>query len=107
VASREGAVDRALAALGERRRVAAVVAHHLAAAAVLRRSDLLCTLARRVAEPLAAAFDLALLPLPEAVALRPQSVSLVFHNRYAQHPAHRWLRRLVAETARKLGHTVP
>ena len=35
------------------------------------------------------------------VALGAQSVSLVFHNRYAQHPAHRWLRRLVAETARR------
>ena len=101
VASREGAVDRALATIGERRRVAAVVAHHLAAGAVLRRSDLLCTLARRVALPLAEAFGLVLLPLPAEVALGAQSVSLVFHNRYAQHPAHRWLRRLVAETARR------
>ena len=100
VASRR-AVDRALATIGERRRVAAVVAHHLAAGAVLRRSDLLCTLARRVALPLAEAFGLVLLPLPAEVALGAQSVSLVFHNRYAQHPAHRWLRRLVAETARR------
>ena len=53
--------------------------------------------------PLAAAFGLALLPLPAGLVLAPQPTSLVFHNRYAQRPAHRWLRALVAETARRLG----
>jgi hypothetical protein len=34
------------------------------------------------------------------VALAPQPTSLLFHNRYAQRPAHRWLRTLLAQTAR-------
>ena len=102
VASREGAVDRALAELGRTRQLAAVVSHHLVVAPILQGSTLLCTMARRLATPMAAAFGLALLPLPAGLALAPQPTSLVFHNRYAQRPAHRWLRALVAETARRL-----
>ncbi len=100
VASREGTVDRALADLGRSRRLAVVVSHYLTAARILRESDLLCTTARRIATPLAEAFGLVWLPMPDAIALGPQPTSLVFHNRYAQRPAHRWLRALIAETAR-------
>lgn len=101
VASHEGAVDRVLAALGRRRELAAVVSHHLVVAPILLRSDLLCTLAGRLAAPVAAAFGLAVRPLPAGLELPAQPTSLVFHNRYAQRPAHRWLRALVAETARR------
>jgi LysR family transcriptional activator of mexEF-oprN operon len=101
VASREGAVDRALAVQGRSRRLTAVVSHHLVVAPILRSSDLLCTMARRLAAPLAAAFGLALRPVPAGLGLGQQTTSLVFHNRYAQRPAHRWLRTLVAETARR------
>lgn len=103
VASREGAVDRALAGIGRGRELAIVVSHHLVVAPILRDSTLLCTMARRLATPLAAAFGLALAPLPSGLVMPPQPTSLVFHNRYAQRPAHRWLRALVAETARRLG----
>lgn len=102
VASREGAVDQALAGLGRSRRLAVVASHYLAAAPILRGSDLLCTTARRIAVPLAGAFGLVLLPVPAALALGSQPTSLVFHNRYAQRPAHRWLRALITETARRL-----
>ena len=44
----------------------------------------------------------ALRPLPPGLTLGPQSTSMVFHNRYAQHAAHRWLRGLVGEVARSL-----
>lgn len=100
VASREGAVDRALGALDRSRTLAAVVSHHLVVAPILLRSDLLCTLAFQLAGPIAAAFGLALRPLPPGLALPAQPTSLVFHNRYAQRPAHRWLRALATETAR-------
>ena len=102
VASREGAVDRALARLDRRRELAALVSHHLVAAPILRRSDLLCTLPARLGEPLAAAFGLVVRPPPVEVELGPMPTSLVFHNRYAQRPAHRWLRALLAQTARRL-----
>jgi LysR family transcriptional activator of mexEF-oprN operon len=101
VASREGVADRALARLGRRRWVAAVVSHHLVVAPMLRDSDLLCSMARRLAAPLATAFGLALRPPPAGLDLPPQPTSLAFHNRYAQHQAHRWLRALVATTARQ------
>jgi hypothetical protein len=71
-----------------------VASHYLAAARILREGNLLCTTARRIAVSLAEAFGLMLLPMPDAIALGPQPTSLVFHNRYAQHPAHRWLRGL-------------
>lgn len=101
VASREGAVDRALAGLGRQRRLAAVVSHHLVLAPMLAGSDLVCTLARRLAAPLAAAFDLVVLRVPPGLELTPQPTSLVFHNRYAQRPGHRWLRGLILAAARK------
>jgi LysR family transcriptional activator of mexEF-oprN operon len=103
VASREGAVDRALLEIGRRRRLAVVVSHHLVVGPMLAGSDLVCTLAQRTARPLAERFGLALEPLPPGLALAPQPTSLVFHNRYVHHPAHRWLRGLIAETARRLG----
>ena len=102
VASREGAVDRALARIGCGRNLAALVSHHLVAAPILLRSDLLCTLPARLGRPLALAFDLAVRPLPREVELGAMPTSLVFHNRYAQRPAHRWLRALLARTAREL-----
>ena len=100
VASREGAVDRALAALGRTRELAAVASHHLVVAPILAHSDLLCTLAGRLAGPVAAAFGLDVRPLPAGLTLPSQPTSLVFHNRYAQRPSHRWLRALVADLAR-------
>lgn len=103
VASREGAVDRALTALGRKRRLAVVVSHHLVVAPMLGGSDLLSTLPRRVATPLAAAHGLCVRPLPPGLVLEPQPTSLVFHNRYVQRPAHRWLRLLLARSARRLG----
>jgi DNA-binding transcriptional LysR family regulator len=95
-------VDQALANLGRSRRLAAVASHYLAVASILRESDLLCTMARRIAVSLAEAFGLVLLPVPDVLALGSQPTSLVFHNRYAQRPAHRWLRALISEAARGL-----
>lgn len=106
VASREGAVDRALATLGRARRLAIVVSHYLVAGPALRDSDLVATVGWRVALPLAAAFGLAVRPLPAPLTVAPQVTSMSFHNRYAQDPAQRWLRRLIAETARGL-HEAP
>lgn len=102
VASREGAVDRALASLRRQRSIAVVVPHYLVAAPALRDSDLVGTMAYRAAAPLAQAFGLALRALPVEIQVARQTTSMTFHNRYAQQPAHRWLRRLIAEEARQL-----
>ena len=74
--------------------------HHLVVAPILLRSDLVCTwpaVSPARSPPRSAS--------PSALCRRgwswpSQPTSLVFHNRYAQRPAHRWLRALVAETAR-------
>lgn len=102
VASREGAVDRALTTIGHERRLAVLASHHLVVGPMLASSDLVCTLARRIAQPIATAFGLVFVPLPPGLHLGPQTTSLVFHNRYAQRPAHRWIRGMVAATARQL-----
>ena len=81
--------------------LAAVVSHHLVVAPILAAQRPRLHAGRAVSPaPVAAAFGLALRPLPAGLELPSQPTSLVFHNRYAQRPAHRWLRALVAETAR-------
>lgn len=102
VGSRTGAVDRALSAIGRQRRLAAVVSHYLVTGPILRDGDLVCTMARRIARPLAEAFGLVVLPMPSGLDLPRQATRLAFHNRYAQRSAHLWLRKLMADVARGL-----
>ena len=85
VASREGAVDRALAALGRRRTLAAVVSHHLVVAPILLRSTILCTLAEQLARPIATAFGLALCPLPPGLEL-PAQPTMILQDGQASAP---------------------
>ncbi|TWB35251.1 LysR family transcriptional regulator [Nitrospirillum pindoramense] len=101
-ASKVGAVDRMLESLGRQRVLAVVASHLLVAAPMLRDSDLLCTMAARVAHPLAAAFGLAVRPLPAELPASGMRLSMVWHRRLDSHPAHAWLRRRVAEVARAL-----
>jgi DNA-binding transcriptional LysR family regulator len=81
VASRQGAVDRALAAIGRSRTLAAMVSHHLVVAPILRRSDLVCTLAGHLASPIARACDLPLRPPPGSTSPRspPRRVPQPLH----------------------------
>lgn len=97
--SREGAVDRALSAIGRSRNLAAIAAHLMAIGPMLADSDLLCTVSRRAAEPLAAAFGLAIRALP--IDVPHTRLSIVFHRRNAQRPGDTWLRRQIAEIARE------
>lgn len=96
-ATREGAIDRLLAAMGRQRRLAAVASHLLAAPPMLLGTDLFCTMLERVARPLATAFGLAVRPLP--LECEPARTGMIWHRRHDQRPAHVWLRRLVAELA--------
>lgn len=96
--SREGVVDRALAAHDLRRRVVLRLPQFLVAPLVVASTDLVATIPRRVAEALAHDGRLAIVapPLP----LAKFTVHQVWHERHHHDHGHRWLRQQVAEAMR-------
>jgi DNA-binding transcriptional LysR family regulator len=95
-----GIVDEALARLGHARRVAVAVPHFLIAPHVVAASDLLLTLAERVATTLAKPLGLAIRPMPSELRLEGFTMSAIWHERTSADPAQRWARDLFAEVAR-------
>jgi DNA-binding transcriptional LysR family regulator len=91
-------VDDALAAVGRKRRVALAVPHFLVVPYVVASSDLIATLATRVAELVARTLDLVTMPPPVAVAKFTMAMS--WHERNHRDPAHRWFRDQIAAVAR-------
>lgn len=90
-------VDDALAAAGKTRRVAMAVPHFLVVPYVVANSDLLATLATRIAELFASTLDLAMVPPPLDI---PRfQMALAWHERNHQDPAQRWFRELLREVA--------
>jgi DNA-binding transcriptional LysR family regulator len=87
-------VDRALEALGLRRRIALRIPYFLAAPLVVARSDLVLTAPRHVAEAFAATHPLQLLAPP--IELPTFDVVQMWHQRYQDDDAHQWLRRTIA-----------
>jgi len=75
-----GAVDRALADFGLKRRIALLVATYLALPAVLAASDLVATVPQRTARQIAAMADIQIMPL--AIDLSA-TVSMAWHRRAA------------------------
>lgn len=92
-----GLVDEALARLGRSRRVALTVPHFLVAPHVLVESDLVLTLAERVARTFAG-----LLPLVTAeppIELSGFTMTLAWHERTQADPGQAWLRGLLVDLA--------
>ena len=93
-----GVVDDALAKLGLSRRVALAIPHFLVAPYVVAGSDLVLTLAERVARAFASHLPLTIveppLPLPRF------TISLMWHERHHADLGHAWLRSTLAEVAR-------
>lgn len=95
-----GAVDAALAKLERTRNVTVTVPHFLVAPHVIAATDLVITLAARVAAAFADTHDLVLRPPPLEV---PSfSIYLQWHQRTHTDLAHRWFRDQLAEIAAKL-----
>jgi DNA-binding transcriptional LysR family regulator len=88
-----GSVDRALAARGKRRRIAARVSHFLMVPMLVARTDLVAALSRRVVVPLARPLGLRVLapPLP----LPRGRIGQVWHEQMENDPGQRWFRSLV------------
>jgi DNA-binding transcriptional LysR family regulator len=91
------ALDDVLAAQGARRRVALRVPHFLVAPLAVAHSDLIATVARRVAAAVAGPLGLQVLPHP--CPPPPFGIVQIWHERTQRSPAHRWLRSLLTETA--------
>jgi DNA-binding transcriptional LysR family regulator len=97
-----GYVDDALARLGLRRRVAIAVPHFLIAPHIVAASDLVLTLAGRVADLLAKPLDLAVLAPPRELDLAPFTMSAAWHERTHEDPGQRWVRELIVSEAAAL-----
>lgn len=88
-------VDTALERRGLRRHVALRISSFLTAPIVVSQSDLISTGPERILRPLAARYPLRLLPPP--LRLARFNLQLVWHDRWQNDPAHRWLRHLIGE----------
>lgn len=88
-----GYVDEALARLGRSRRVALSVPHFLIAPHVVASTDLVMTVAWRIAEAFRKSHRLVVRAPPLALPTFP--MHLVWHERTHAEPAHRWLREQV------------
>lgn len=93
-----GPVDSALAERGLSRRIACYVPHFLAAPLIVAESDLVLTMAARLAHKIAPRSGLRVLPTPLPVP--GFAMHAIWHERVAKDPVHAWFRGLVADTAR-------
>jgi DNA-binding transcriptional LysR family regulator len=99
-----GYVDDALARLGLQRKVAVAVPHFLVAPHIVASSDLLLTVAERVAEVVAGPLGLVVLAPPQELKLTGFTLSILWHERTHDDPARRWLRDvIVAEASQRSG----
>jgi DNA-binding transcriptional LysR family regulator len=89
-----GVVDRALEAEGLQRRIALRVPHFATALEVIRQSDLVLTAPASLAQ-LCTAAELASRPAP--IDLPNHAITMLWHARFTEDPAHRWLRDLLRE----------
>lgn len=95
-----GVVDRVLAERGLERRVVVTTPHFLVAPILVAHSDLIVTLAERVARAFASFLPLEIFKPP--IDVPGFSLAIVWHNRTAEDPPHQWFRGLLIELARGL-----
>ena len=102
-----GYVDDALARLDLQRKVAVAVPHFLVAPHIVASSDLLLTVAERVAKVVAGPLGLVVLAPPQELALTGFTLSVLWHERTHEDPARRWLRDvIVAEGSERSGTSI-
>lgn len=86
----QGPVDSALARLKAERRVAVTLPHFLVAPTIVARTDLVMTIARRVALRFAGQHALRIFDVP--LPLRGFSVAMAWHSKSIGDPAVEWLK---------------
>ncbi|HEY2405416.1 MAG TPA: LysR family transcriptional regulator [Polyangiaceae bacterium] len=93
-------VDSELGRRGLERRIALRVSSFLAAPLVVADSDLVSTAPERLARAMAKRYPIRLLPPPLRI---PRfELAQVWHPRWDNDPAHRWLRQIVASVSEKV-----
>ena len=90
-----GIVDTTLSGMELKRRVVAAVPLFLQALATVAETDLICTVPARLARRHANKFGLAVLKAP--LAIRPFTVSAVWHRRTTSDPTATWIRNQIME----------
>jgi len=93
----QGEVDNVLRARGVQRRVAVNVPHWGTAPGMIAGTDLILTVATRTLDNVPLGDTLVAIPPPLTVA--PFNYVQVWHQRFNQDPAHRWLRELVKQVS--------
>ncbi|MBO9677425.1 MAG: LysR family transcriptional regulator [Acidovorax sp.] len=99
--STRGVIDAHLARLGRERRVLATFAHIAALPHVVRGTDLVATIAARVARRMAPA-GTTLWALPPELQDTAFGIDMLYGSRSKNDPAARWLRALVVRAARQV-----
>jgi LysR family transcriptional activator of mexEF-oprN operon len=97
---RRGIVDEALAAQGLKRRVLVASPDFAAAATYLHCADAIAVLPEYAARRFARSLNLTVSRVP--IDLPPFEISMAWHSRYNDDPAHRWFRQLLREAALKV-----
>ncbi|WP_159586678.1 LysR family transcriptional regulator [Chelativorans xinjiangense] len=87
---RHAAFDAILSRIGHARRVQTALTNFTLVPHLLRDSDQVGVFTKRTADYFAANYDLAVMPIPLEIA--PISHEIVWHRRFTNDPAHRWLR---------------
>jgi len=95
-----GVVDRVLAERGLARRVVVTTPHFLVAPILVVHSDLIVTLAERVARAFASFLPLEIFKPP--IDVPGFSLGIIWHSRTADDPPHRWFRGVLTDLAKEL-----
>jgi DNA-binding transcriptional LysR family regulator len=100
-----GLIDNELAARGLRRRLRLALPHCLSVLHAVASSDLVACIQESVVEDFGKSLDL--MSCPEPLGLPPFVLRMVWHRQTDNHPAHLWLRKLIASEldAQKTRHS--
>lgn len=93
-------IDRALKKMGLTRRIALQVPHFLSMPLIVKGTDFVCTLPRRMAAVYAENFRLKILKTPVECPGIP--IFLVWHQALEADPGHAWLRESLADLSRRV-----
>jgi DNA-binding transcriptional LysR family regulator len=97
-----GFVDERLAEKGLTRRIALSVNHFAAAPQIVAETDFVLTIPRLIAERFAPRRTTVIVPCPVAAPAALTRMSMIWHERLAQHPAHAWLRSVIVAVGQSL-----
>jgi DNA-binding transcriptional LysR family regulator len=94
-----GVIDTLLAQQGLSRRSAVVVPHFTSVPFLVSTTDFIATVPERLTQRFSGHLKLQSLRAP--IDIPPLRLTLLWHERFHSDPAHRWLREMIAKTARK------